>query len=588
VALGGYASFARHSRRTHTRTFSMRLMRKAMTRAPFRLLSVLLLAGSAVLAGCDDDGGTGPDPLLAPTNLQANATAAGSVIVTFSLVAGAEAYVVQRAAGTGEFTTVGTPAENVFNDQNLAPSTTYRYRAHAVRGTETGPLSDPVTVITAALPPRPRAIIASNITASRTLYRDTVYVLGAFIQVTDGATLTIQDGTRIEGNPGTALIVMRGARIQANGTAGNPIVMTSSRAEGERQPGDWGGLVIVGRGVVSRGQPVILEGTGTSPSNPAVDYSGGTDNGDSSGTLRYVRIEFAGFGPLQDVELNSLTLAAVGNGTVMENVQALAGLDDSFEWFGGAVNGRNLVSYEAGDDHFDASEGFVGRNQFMIAFQSVFLEARAGSGRPSTDPQGIENDGCAGANCNAGFNSTPYTDPVFANFTLVGAGGVATTPSGGGVGMMLRRGVAGVYVNGVVARWPNAAIAIRDNATGDRIASGDLVLRNLLVAQSARMFETGFSAGNFALDSTANALQTATGTAASLFTALPTTSATTTGAAFDWRPAAGSPAATGGLNAFTGRIATRAETLVTPTAYRGAADPAGARWWEGWTAYAQR
>jgi Fibronectin type III domain len=563
-------------------------MRKAMTRAPFRLLSVLMLAGAAVLGGCDDGGGTGPDPLLAPTNLQANATSAGSVIVTFSPVADAEGYVVQRAAGTGDFAQVATPAENVFVDQGLAASTTYRYRVHAVRGAETGPLSDPVTVTTSAPPAAPRAIIAANITASRTLYRDTVYVLGAFIQVTDGATLTIQDGTRIEGNPGTALIVMRGARIQANGTAAAPIVMTSSRAAGERQPGDWGGLVIVGRGVVSRGQPVILEGTGTSPSNPAVDYSGGTDNGDSSGSLRYVRIEFAGFGPLQDVELNSLTLAAVGSGTTLENVQSLAGLDDSFEWFGGAVNGRYLVSYESGDDHFDASEGFVGRNQFLIGFQSVFLEARAGSGRPSTDPQGIENDGCAGANCNAGFNSTPYTDPVFANFTLVGANGVATTAPGGGVGMMLRRGVAGVYVNGVVARWPNAAIAIRDAATGDRITSGDLVLRNLLVAQSPRMFETGFAAGSFAVDSTANALQSTTATAASLFTALPTTGTSTTGTSFDWRPAAGSPAAMGGLSAFADRIAARAGTFVTPTAYRGAADPAGARWWEGWTAYAQR
>ena len=559
-----------------------------MIRAPFRLLSVLLVAASAALAGCGDDDGTTPDPLLAPTNLQANATQAGSVIVTFSPVAGAESYVVQRAAGTGEFATVATQPENVFTDTGLSPSTTYRYRAHAVRGTETGPLSDPVTVTTAAPPARPRAIIAANITASRTLFRDTVYVLGAFIQVTDGVTLTIQDGTRVEGNPGTALIIMRGGRIQANGTAGNPIVMTSSRAAGERQPGDWGGLVIVGRGVISRGQPVILEGTGTSPSNPAVDYSGGTDNADNSGTLRYVRIEFAGFGPLQDVELNSLTLAAVGSGTTLENVQTLAGLDDSFEWFGGAVNGRYLVSYESGDDHFDASEGYVGRNQFMIAFQSVFLDARAGSGRPSTDPQGIENDGCAGANCNAGFNSTPFTDPVFANFTLVGAAGVSTTAPGGGVGMMLRRGTAGVYVNGIVARWPNAAIAIRDQATGDRIASGDLVLRNLLVAQSARMFETGFSAGSFALDSTANAIQSTTSTAASLFTALPATSGTTTGGSFDWRPATGSAAATGGLNAFTGRIATRASTLVTPTAYRGAADPAGARWWEGWTAYAQR
>ncbi|HET8770783.1 MAG TPA: hypothetical protein VFM71_07360 [Gemmatimonadaceae bacterium] len=194
------------------------------------------------------------------------------------------------------------------------------------------------------------AVINANITANRTLYADTVYTLSGFVQVLNGATLTIQPGTRIEGDfdvVGSSLFITRGARIQANGTASEPIVFTSSRPVGQRQAGDWGGLIIIGNGVINRAAPVELEGTGTGADNPAQEYSGGADNADNSGTLRYVRVEFAGYGTAADQELNTFTLAAVGSGTTIEYVQALYGLDDAFEFFGGAVDGRYLVSYEA-------------------------------------------------------------------------------------------------------------------------------------------------------------------------------------------------------------------------------------------------
>src|SRR5690606_6565612 len=143
------------------------------------------------------------------------------------------------------------------------------------------------------------------------------------------------------------------------------IVFTSERPVGQRRPGDWGGVIIVGNARLNRGSPVILEGTGTGADNPAVDYSGGTNDDDDSGELKYVRIEFSGYATAPDAELNSLTLAAVGSGTRLSYIQTLAGLDDSFEWFGGTVDGKYLVSYESGDDHFDASEGYRGRNQYL-------------------------------------------------------------------------------------------------------------------------------------------------------------------------------------------------------------------------------
>jgi hypothetical protein len=156
-----------------------------------------------------------------------------------------------------------------------------------------------------------------------------------------------------------------------------------------RKPGDWGGLVIIGNGIINRTGTVELEGTGTPEQNYTVTYHGGSDNDDNSGTLQYVRVEFAGFGVAPDQELNSFTFAAVGRGTTIDHLQSLAGLDDSFEWFGGAVDGKFLVSYESGDDHFDAAEGYVGRNQYLIGFQSTVLEQRAGAGQLSRDPQGF-------------------------------------------------------------------------------------------------------------------------------------------------------------------------------------------------------
>lgn len=424
-------------------------------------------------------------------------------------------------------------------------------------------------------------VIDQDITVNRTLYADTVYTLRGFIKVTNGATLTIQPGTRIQGDyntVGSSLFVLRGARIVAEGTADRPIVFTSSRPEGQRMPGDWGGLVLVGNGIVNRGQPVVLEGTGTGADNPAVDYSGGNDNTDSSGTLRYVRIEFAGYATAQDAELNSLTMAAVGSGTTIENVQVLAGLDDSYEWFGGAVDGRYLISYESGDDHFDASEGYSGRNQFLIAYQSKQLEPRHGAGSVASDPRGIENDGCAGENCLNGQDSEPFTTPVFANFTLVGPGEARSTTSGEG-GMVIRRGAGGHYVNGVVARFSRAAISLRDEATRTRLADGRLSLGGLLLAENGAAWD-----GDFTVPMEENGIEASPLSAAALFNGLPTDPSRVE--QFDWTPAPDSPARSGGLTSFTGDLAARAGAFVTPTAYRGAADPNGSRWWEGWTYYA--
>lgn len=555
---------------------------------PRRLFATGLVAGLGFLAACDDSSGSDiPD---APTNVAVAPTSPSAVQVTWTAGSSVDGFEIARAEGASAvtYTVLDTVQASPFNDTGLTAGTSYTYRVVALRGTN----RSPEVQAAGRTADRGGSTISANITSSRTLSRDTVYKLTAYVQVTNGATLTIQDGTRIEGDAGSALFITRGAEIDARGTAARPIVFTSSRPVGSRRAGDWGGLIIIGNGVISRSGNIKIEGTGSNTTtNPEQTYGGTNNNADNSGTLQYVRVEYAGFAPSVNNELNSVTLAAVGSGTTMDHVQTMYGLDDSFEWFGGAVDGKYLVSYESGDDHFDASEGYVGRNQFMIAFQSVVPTVTTGAGGAAPDPQGFEIDGCedsTGGTCGeAGNNAEPFTIPIFANFTVIGAP-TGVLPAGGGTGAVIRRGGGGFYINGALARWSRSAFNIEGTPTKLRLDNNQLVLRNILLAENVTPFlATAGTSVRYTVDAAANAIDVSTATTASLFTTFPTTSTTTTGASFDWTPAANSPLAQGGMNAFTGTLQTRAGTFITPTAYRGAAAPGGEKWWQGWTTYAR-
>ena len=573
---------------------------RSTTRSLGSAASALLLV--AVMA-CGDDDGNNPTPLRAPTGVTASATSSTSIRVSFTAGSGATSYVVQRAPSTGAFVTVGSTDSLAFHDNGVTPSTAYRYQVASVRGNDTSAFSTVATATSLAPGLGGQVILSGNITANRTLDRDTVYVLSGFVKVQNGAVLTIESGTRIVGDSavnGSALFILRGAQINAVGTASNPIVMTSQRAPGFRKPGDWGGFIIVGNGQINRTavNPVLEGSNGAVPNGgpPGITYGGGTPAGDleGSGTLQYVRVEFAGFAVTLNNELNSFTFAAVGSGTTMDHLQSLAGLDDSFEWFGGTVNAKYLVSYESGDDHFDAAEGYRGKNQFLIAMQTTQIPVPASSGGLAADPQGFEIDGCdtqstgcAVSGSASGQSATPYTMPVFANFTMIGTGTTATAGSSGGVGMVVRRGAGGTFINGVVVRYPRRGISLRDSATFNREGNDSLIITNVLLADNL--------AGNFDSDTVKTRLGAAgfeevASTSASLFVALPAAGSTTiTTAGIDFTPATGSAIATGGLNAFTAGqlISNRAGTFITPTSYRGAVAPGGPKWFDGWTAYYQ-
>ena len=545
-----------------------------------------------IFAACGDDEPTRPATLSSPANVQA-ATTTSQVTLTWTAVSGADGYIVQRATGAtgGTFVQVGGQVSGTtLVDDAVTEGTTYRYRVAAIAEGRIGAFSAEQAVTIGTTGPRARTI-AGNVLTNTTLYADTVYTLSGFVKVANGATLTIQPGTKIVGSldvPGSALFILRGARIVADGTADAPIVMTSARADGDRLPGDWGGLIIVGNARINRAGDIIVEGSDANRPNggaPGVIYGGGTTDDDSSGVLRYVRVEFAGFGVAQDQELNSFTFAAVGSRTRLEYLQALAGLDDHFEWFGGTVDAKYLVSYEAADDHFDSSEGHRGRNQFLIGYQTTVLQPRPGSGGTSGDPQGFEIDGCAGTGCTDLQNSAPFNMPVFANFTMIGPG-PNVLPASGAVGMVLRRGTGGTYINGIVGRY-TVGLSIRDAASNQRRLDDSLTIRNLLLAENVAHLDP--SASNFTQQAffAGSGIDSVSGanSARLLFLSVPQAGTVPSTATLDWTPAAGSAAATGGLSTFTGVVAARVGTFITPTAYRGAADPNGPKWWQGWTIY---
>ena len=564
-------------------------------RFPFntiRSFGALAFAATALVA-CSDDS-TDPPP-AAPGSVSATELPSGDIELSWSAVSGVDAYRIERSEGGGAFAQIAGDVEvTEYVDDDVEPSVEYSYRVYSVRGST---VSGPSTVASLTTGEAVRTITGS-IAADQTWYADTVYTLSGFVKVTGGATLTIQAGTRIVGDyatPGSSLWILRGARIEANGTVDAPVVFTSSRAAGQRNAGDWGGIVIVGNGVINRTGAILTEG----PQEHAQNYGQGTDNEDDSGHLNYVRIEFAGYdisgGSGQ--ELNSLSSYAVGSGTKYDHVQTMYGLDDAFEWWGGAVDGRYLVSYETGDDHFDASEGYAGRNQYMIALQTVLQAPEPSRGGVGSDPRGIEIDGCdvGAGGCSLGYASAPYTNPVFANFTVIGPGpGVFAATDGNG--MLIRRGAGGTYINGVVGRWPGVGLQLRDARTEEMRTLDSLIVRNVVFAGNAggAFNATNTTTERYGVEFAAAAYENQTAADAEpLFAGLPAAGTAPTAAGLDWTPAAGSALRTSGSGAFPTIVGNRVQNFfgtspMSATDFSGAADPAAAtKWWAGWTNYAR-
>ncbi len=555
-----------------------------------RFLSTLVVAGAVLTAACGDDNGNDPSGPATPTGLTITQTTLTSVHVSWTASSGATGYILERAApaNPGVFAQIGgTIATTSYDDDTVTEGDVYSYRVSATDGSKTSSPTSSVNFATGVV----GATLTGNIAANRTLRRDTVYTLSGYVKVQSGVTLTVESGTTIVGDTlvtGSSLWILRGAKIDAQGTSTEPIVFTSARSAGNRAPGDWGGIIVIGNGIINRtGASILTEG---GAAGQAENYAGGTDNDDNSGTLRYVRIEFAGYDVSNGAgqELNSLSSYAVGRGTTYEYIQTMAGLDDSFEFWGGAVDGRYLISYESGDDHFDWTEGYIGRNQFLIAFQTQRLIPRPGAGVFSSDPRGFEGDGCdpavSGCTVTATGTSTPYSNPVFANFTMVGPGQLAGIPADGNGGTF-RRGTGGWFVNGIMARWKGIAINIRDAWSDTLFVQRDsLHFSNLILTQNGFNYDTTGS-GFGQTTNFPNAQLTTHQAFASSVAADTLLGLTLNPSGLVWTPKAGSPATTGAGTVPTAKVAGYFGGTWANTSYIGAADPAGGAWWQGWTAY---
>ena len=321
-----------------------------------------------------------------------------------------------------------------------------------------------------------RGLISTNTTWKK----DFVYRLRGYVYVINGATLTIEAGTKIVSSKDSAgvLIVTPACKIIADGTSALPIVFTSD--EDTPAPGDFGGVIIAGNAKVN-GNHAVIEG------GLDVQYQsfGGNNDADNSGTLKYVRIEYAGKAVNPGDEVNGLSLYGVGNGTTIDYVQVSRGYDDAFEIFGGAVNCKHLIAYNSADDDFDFDDGYRGKIQFAISFKDPTF----------TDPKGVSGDfsnniEVDNVNPSNGFllSRAPITSPVMSNFTAVGPNNTGGTSADYGFGMRWRRGSQFIFANSVVLGSQKEALRVQEDSTISYFLKGTSLLHNSYIHDQANKF----------------------------------------------------------------------------------------------------
>ena len=385
------------------------------------------------------------------------------------------------------------------------------------------------------------SVINSNVT----LNSGTVYLMKGFNYIRNNATISIQPGTVILGDfesKGT-LIIERGSKIYANGTVSNPIIFTSEKSAGQRTIGDWGGIIILGRSAIntsSGADSAEIEGFG--PGLGPVYGGRPVVNDDSSGVLRYVRIEFPGVNltGISGNEINGLTLGGVGSRTVIEYVQVSYSGDDAFEFFGGNVNCKYIVAYKTLDDDFDCDNGYRGRIQFGLAVKDKGIADVSSS-------NGFEIDNNNNAPNN--FNS-PRTSPVFSNITMVGpyeTTGTVVDPLHQRGGHFRRNSLPKIY-NSIIMGY---RVGFRFDGSGvwDASTGDTLQIRNSIMAGNLKLADTSastsFSPTNWLQTSSFQNSVLATAAAAGLTSAFSIYPDPAGSNVNNWVPSGSSPALTG-------------------------------------------
>jgi hypothetical protein len=265
--------------------------------------------------------------------------------------------------------------------------------------------------------PAPTDVVSDSIILNTTWTSSKTYLVQGPLYVK--ANLTIQPGTVVlfdKTAAGSALIVTNKGRLFADGQENSPIIFASNAIPGQRSIGDWGGIVLLGEAKnnlpanTASGTPAGIGYIEGLPTSKNTQYGGNNDE-DTSGVLRYIRIEFAGYAYQPDKEINGITFGSVGRGTLVDYVQVSFANDDAFEWFGGTINCKHLVSYRNLDDDMDCDFGYRGKVQFALIVRDPFI-ADQSSGSTS---EGFECD-----NDGSGSNNGPKTAATFSNVTAIG------------------------------------------------------------------------------------------------------------------------------------------------------------------------
>lgn len=540
-------------------------------------LFILLVSLSAAIVGCKKD----PDnPPITPAVVTISKIDPATAPVGSTIAVNGSNFSTNPASTTVTIGGVVATIVSVTPTQIIVtvPSGVASGPVSVTSGGQTAQSPNSFTVYVAPLKP---VAIRKGTLESQTWSKDTIYVLQGLVYIPEKRTLTIQPGTVIKGDgPGSALVIERLAQINAKGTAAQPIVFTSNKAVNQRAYGDWGGVVLIGK------SPIKRAGTLAYPNGIRGNVETYSEPFDNSGTLQYVRIEYAGAvqPTAPATRLSGLTLIGVGSGTTIDHVQVSYSGNNAFAWFGGTAHVKNLFAYRSFNDDWSVDWGYVGNVQFGASLRDPEVADLSGSN--GFEVENYEASETSDAPAVVLYSGLQQTVPVFANISNFAFNGTPTTvrsARGTGAyqaGAYLRRNSAIAIYNSLIYGYPEGirleSMGSTLGLTGSTIDLRGIVLANVLTPVVGAGVITADQATAYVNQSDRSNAIIASSNLASLL--LNTANFTPT--APNFVPQSGSPLLTGAVTGGRLTLTPLASAFFSPVTYRGAFGTDN--WISGW------
>lgn len=459
----------------------------------------MLISPMLVLVGCDNDDDIKPAPTLAVSGAPVAALPGDAVSFQVTVTAPNGGKQLVATVGVTSIATIdlagATSSEQTINYTIPGNAVIGSTVIITLQATDTKILPSLLTNVSIQVNDPVIQLGPGNLT-TQTLDPAKRYLLKGQVFIPNGVTVTIPAGTVIMGDKATkaTLVVEKGGVLNVNGTAVAPVVMTSSQGINERDKGDWGGLVILGRAFTNQNTSADDAG---SPSIEGIDppkrfgSNVRTNDAESSGTYKYLRVEYAGIELSPNNETNSITMGGVGSGTTFEYVQVSFGGDDGFEWFGGAINGKYLISQSTWDDDFDCDYGWSGKVQFGLVVRNPFYADQSQS-------NAFECDSGPNDNLPSGNDFENHTKAIFSNVTVYGPRDHATRSiSANNIhNMDLRRRVSISIFNSVIGGFPTGLRFNQPSVLTNYQTGNGVLANNIQIANSAYAAGSGVALGD--------------------------------------------------------------------------------------------